>query len=253
MSRVFDTFLKNVPLPTFHGRNNENVRDWVTEIDEYFDALGAQPAQRVLGAKLLLRDNARRWAAKIPEAAEGVDVWTNFKNRILTRFESPNAKFFARSQLYALKQNSSVTNYIAKFENLRAILDDLADAEAIQCFLNGLKPRLQEHFAGNPSLRNDLSMIMQVAESLDNVHHNTQHAFVTRPIEAPAPEKDPNAMELDAMTKHRQSQPGQESSREAQKKQDLKNRTCFKCHSPGHQYRSCPENPKNQSGKVVSQ
>src|SRR3546814_6883210 len=44
-------------------------------------------------------------------------------------------------------------SYIAEFEKCRALLEDLSEPEAIQLFLNGLKPKLQEHFAGNPSLR----------------------------------------------------------------------------------------------------
>ena len=54
MSRVFDNFLKNVPLSVFRGRQNENAQDWLSEISEYFDLVHATSQQRTQGAKLLL-------------------------------------------------------------------------------------------------------------------------------------------------------------------------------------------------------
>ncbi|KAF9350394.1 hypothetical protein BGX26_011416, partial [Mortierella sp. AD094] len=56
------SILKNVPLSTFHGRPNDNVQDWLSEIEEYFDIGNVSAEQRHKGARLLLRDNARRCA-----------------------------------------------------------------------------------------------------------------------------------------------------------------------------------------------
>ncbi|KAF9346073.1 hypothetical protein BGX26_002444 [Mortierella sp. AD094] len=136
--RVFDDFLKNIPLSTFCGRPDEVVQDRLSEIDEYFDLVNMTPAQRL---------------SPIP------------------------SKCFARSKIYELKQRSSVTKYISEFENLRLRIDDLGEAEAMQAFLNGSRPKLQENFAGNPSLRVNLAMIMQIAESLDSIHHRNQVNF----------------------------------------------------------------------------
>lgn len=251
MSRIIDAFLKNVPLSTFRGKPSESAQDWLSEIDEYFDFVNATPAQRVQGARLLLRDNARRWLKNFTPGEDPTTNWNLFKQALLARFDSPNSKYFARSKLYELKQRGSVTKYISEFEDLRSKIDDLGQAEAIQAFLNGLKPKLQEHFAGNPLLRTDLSMIMQIAESLDNVQHRHHVPILQMPQTQRTPVyKDPNAMEIDAIS--RQKPVGKNINAMSQKQIDMTNRTCFYCHQPNHQARQCPNKAKSQSGKAQS-
>ncbi|KAG0195193.1 hypothetical protein BGX31_006606, partial [Mortierella sp. GBA43] len=49
---------------------------------------------------------------------------------MLSRFQSPNTKMFARTRIHQLKQRASVTKYIELFENLQAKIDDFTEAEA---------------------------------------------------------------------------------------------------------------------------
>jgi hypothetical protein len=93
----------------------------------------------------------------------------------------------------------------------------------------------------------DLGTVMAIAERIDNVQYRilrNSHSFQSRnefKSSSSHSESFPQPMELDAMF-------GQDD--EKQKKLDLKNRTCFLCHSTGHQIRNCPKNPK--SGKALS-
>jgi hypothetical protein len=251
MSKILDSFLKHVSLPSFHGNTTENVNDWLSEVNEYFDVLNTQSNQRVQVARLLLRDNARRWVRTLPACSPTVDIWEYFQSSIKSRFQSPNMKFHARTKLYELKQRGSVTKYIATFEDLRSKIDDLGEPEAIQTFLNGLKPKLQEHFAGNPSLRQNLQTIMQIAESLDNIqYHNRAHFPQPRFVPTTTQESFPQPMELDAINAQDHHK---KPATVKQKQIDLANRTCFYCHQPNHQARQCPNRSKNQPGKDKSQ
>ncbi|KAF9545364.1 hypothetical protein EC957_011011 [Mortierella hygrophila] len=143
MAKVFEnTSFKNVPLSTFSGYPNENVQAWLSELDEYLGAVNANSAQKVTAAHLLMRDNARQWLKLCPAAPENTDPWEYFK------------KF---------------TKYIAEFQDLCSQIDDITEPEALHTFLMGLEPAIQAHFTRNPTLRQDLNTVMQVAESLDNV------------------------------------------------------------------------------------
>ncbi|KAF9079302.1 hypothetical protein BGX23_004438, partial [Mortierella sp. AD031] len=159
-----------------------------------------------------MRDNARRWLKLCPDPPAEADPWEFFKTCVRNRFESPNLKYFTRARLYGLKQRTSVTKYIATFQDLCSQIDEITEPEALQAFLMGLKPSLQIHFAGNPTLRENLSTVMQVAESLDNVQYNSRnkqpflwpHPAQEVSSESSSdsnPESFPEPMELDTMSR----------------------------------------------------
>ena len=241
-SPAFQAFLRTCAPSKFSAKTNEDAHDWLFKVDRYFELMKLTSADRVLAAKLLLDGLPAKWAVHLPTAPKGQDPWQHFCNLLLQRFQSSNSKLFARQKLYSLKQDKSVTKYNYQFETLRAVLDDFSEAEARHCYFMGLKPKIREHFAGNPALRTDLSSMMAIAESLDNEQfHNSMNFRSTSFRTYSRSESFPQPMELDAMS-------GQND--EKQRKLDLKNRTCFLCHSTGHQIRNCPQNPK--SGKASS-
>ncbi|KAF9343569.1 hypothetical protein BGX34_006605 [Mortierella sp. NVP85] len=160
-------FLRNVKPKAFYGQPTEDPEIWLRELNELFDLMGVPAGNRP--------QPSQTWARTLPAVDELEDPWDDFQESLLRRFRSPNIEFFARTRLYELKQRTSVTNYITQFENLRAKLNDFGTAEALQVFLQGLKPELQKHFAGNPDLRNNLEQVMQIAESLDSVNHRNRY------------------------------------------------------------------------------
>ncbi|KAG0197220.1 hypothetical protein BGX33_000840, partial [Mortierella sp. NVP41] len=64
----------------------------------------------------------------------------------------------------------------------------------------GLKPKIREHFAGNPNLRTDLSTMMNIAECLDNEQFHNATEFQPSTVKPHLhSESFPQPMDLDAM------------------------------------------------------
>ncbi|KAF9079064.1 hypothetical protein BGX23_005178 [Mortierella sp. AD031] len=84
--------------------------------------------------------------------------------------------------------------------------------------------------------------MMNIAECLDNEQFHNATEFQPSTVKPHLhSESFPQPMDLDAMIG---------STKAKQNQLDLKNRTYFKCHTPGHQSRQCPQN--SQSGNAES-
>ncbi|KAF9914356.1 hypothetical protein FBU30_002619, partial [Linnemannia zychae] len=167
-SPALQSFLRAVAPSKFSAKTNEDVHDWLIKVNRYFDILKLTLKDHVLTATMLLDGLAAKWALNLPPP-------------------SPTSR--------------SVTKYNFQFDTIRATLDDLSEAEAIHYYFMGLKPKIHEHFAGNPTLRADLSIMMNIAESLDNeqFHNNIQsHPYGNK--SHPHQESFPQPMDLDVMS-----------------------------------------------------
>ncbi|KAF9149315.1 hypothetical protein BGX21_010544 [Mortierella sp. AD011] len=248
---AIDTFLETIlSCSKFHGRPNEDVCLWIGELEEVFAILSTPSTLRVQGARLLLRDNARIWVKDYVNPTENTDAWLHFKTSLIKRFDSP-----AQVRLWQLKQLGSVTKYITEFEILHAKIDDINEGEAVQAFLNGLKPKLRGNFASHLIHSQNLSTIKRIAKSIDNMQYRSGNVFnMPTPFshQQQSPVPDPMATEIDAMDIQRRPRPYRPRDL---KQINLVNCACFHCHKPGHQVRqfqprrsSLPSNTFGVSG-----
>ncbi|KAF9112527.1 hypothetical protein BGW39_004029 [Mortierella sp. 14UC] len=254
VSTGFQYITRDYKPEKFNAKPNENAREWLLLADQYFNAMKLTSQERVTAASLMMGGLARKWSLTVTAAPENKDPWEHFGTRFVQRFGSNNNQLFAKQKLHQLKQLGSVTKYNLQFETLRLQVDNLPESQALDYYLMGLKPKLQEHFASITDMPTDLSTVMAIAERIDNVQYRISrnpHNFQSKtefkssnPHASSHAESFPQPMELDAMS----GSNGQDD--EKQRKLDLKNRTCFRCHSPSHQIRDCPKNPK--SGKALS-
>lgn len=253
MARIPDAVLKAIKPELFHGRESEDVDRWLKQLDDYFQVANVSDASaRTCAARLLLRDVAADWAQlNLPLLLDESLLWETFKAKLSGRFENVNAAEIAREKIYDLKQKTDVSRYIREFEKLHTQARNLTDAEAMTCFLRGLKPQIRLHFAGNPTLATTLSNVQHIAESYDRVQFRFRNVLPTTFHKPAYDPMAPGPMDLDAM--QMQGSNSRFLSSVQQKQKDLQLRTCFYCHKPGHQAKSCPEKSSSNSGRPKSE
>ena len=254
VSTGFQYITRDYKPDKFLAKPGENAREWLLLVDQYFNAMKLTSEERVAAASMMMGGLARKWSLTVPAPPENKDPWEHFGTRFVQRFGSNNNQLFAKQKLHQLNQLGSVTKYNLQFETLRLQIDDLPESQALDYYLMGLKPKFQKHFASITDMSTDLHTVIAIAERIDNVQYRTfrnLHNFQSKnefklssPRSSSYSESFPQPMELDAIS----GSNGQNN--EKQRKLDLKNRTCFIYHLPGHQSRDCPKNPK--SGKALS-
>ncbi|KAG0043505.1 hypothetical protein BGZ83_011327 [Gryganskiella cystojenkinii] len=177
--------LQNVKPSTSSGLPTEDVEDRLDEINELYDVYQIPDQGRCADSNMLLRGNARKWYRRLQPVIDPDLRSTQFQEQIKIRFGSSNSKIFARQNIYKLEQKGSA------YQNLQSKIDDFSKSEAIQVCIQGLKPKIQEHFAGNLSPRETLSELMKIAESLNSVLHNNKTVAFTQKSYQPKAVKIP--------------------------------------------------------------
>lgn len=252
--RVPDAVLKAIKPDLFHGRETEDVDRWLMQLDDYFQVANvSDPIARTCAARLLLRDVAADWAQlNLPLLLDESLLWETFKIKLSGRFENVNAAEIAREKIYDLKQKASVSRYIREFEKLHTQACNIMDAEAMTCFLRGLKPQIRLHFAGNPTLVTSLSSVQHIAESYDRIQFQFRNIISPTTFHKPAYDPmAPGPMELDATQIQGSNSRFQHFT--PQQRKDFLLRVCFYCHKPGHQAKNCPQKPLSSSDHPKSE
>ena len=105
----------------FHGNQDENVRRWLFQVEQYFAAVGLTDNHRkVTMAATLLRGKAQiLWESVVTTMAgqgigEDACPWSNFKTGLEQHFRPVNFEDKARSRLARLIQRTSVSDYSAR-------------------------------------------------------------------------------------------------------------------------------------------
>lgn len=79
-------------------------------------------------------------------ATDQLTTWDAFSARLELRF-SPSTFINHKAQLFKLKQNTTVVNYLSKFECLSIRVTELSSDSLLQCFLSGLRDDIQRELS----------------------------------------------------------------------------------------------------------
>lgn len=224
----------------FFGTDDaKRVRQWIFQVENYFNVMNEPEARRVPYATTLLRKNALLWWQSLrPE--ERPAAWDDFTRVLIEYFQPISATLVARDTLARLYQKSSVKQYVEEFKAQVLNIPDITDAEKLDRFRRGLKKEVQLHvaFANPPTF----DQAVTVAEQIDEVLYSHRR-YVPKPPYTPRPgNPNPNRavpMEIGAI------QPGNDDNKykklTPEEKAEL-NRIngCYYCRKPGHRALECP-------------
>jgi hypothetical protein len=84
----------------------------------------------------------------VEQAARGylpeIETWDDFKKELTSRFQAVNAVRAARDRLANIRREKTVRGYVEAFQNLVMQIPDITNAEALDRFVRGLKPRTKQ-------------------------------------------------------------------------------------------------------------
>lgn len=235
------------PKPDYYdGRTDAVVLNrWINQVDDYlafyqYSELSEEPAKI---ASFYLSSHARTWWSAMPEDQKAYLTWSAFKDLLKARFYPIDHERQVLSRLEKLKQRGPVSRYIESFESLRAQLT-IGEHTEMRYFINGLRADLKvkavEFLLDNPN--GQLSALYQRMTAIGEVLWESRITM-----------KDPNAMDLSALSRQPSSRkPVKPSPRtKAPNRRDKSHITCFNCNQRGHYRNECPEPPKVSSVNAV--
>lgn len=175
----------NKPHPAkpakFCGKGDSpDVASWLFGMSIFFRASGTSmsddPSQ-VAYAASSLEGPAMQWWRSVDQAASRIggkpapSTWHEFAAALTQRFQAVNAERVARDKLLALRQDGSVSQFIAQFQQLLLYCPDLSPEEQLHRFINGLKPQTMREL----SMREppDLEAAISMAERFSAIASRT--------------------------------------------------------------------------------
>lgn len=145
-------------------------------LQDYFEiASDTPPTDQVLFASAYLKGTAETWFAATPR--DSIPNFSTFKAALILRFRSSDSVHEAKVQLTTMRQNTSARAFLASFQAVCLLIDDLRDSDKIFFFRQGLKPELNLLLATHPTVVSPSATFCEVsnlAVTLDALWFKTQ-------------------------------------------------------------------------------
>ena len=178
-----------------YGKNDMNVDSWLFEMTQYLDTCGVADRDRTNVARTYLKNTALQWwvTQNQPPNSSRLSTWPAFATAIRLRFQPVAASRAARTQLRSFSQDKlSLADYVSKFYALLNLIPDMAEADQIDYFINGLRTGLQKDvLIQDPPTLQDAMIKAQKIDSLLQTHKINYKPFSSSPSPSSAFEFHP--------------------------------------------------------------
>lgn len=134
--------LRTTPPDKYDPAGKTPVAEWLFKMNLWFDATRVHHQDKVTQAVLLLEGHALTWWMMLTRERRQPTYWFQFERQIGEQFTSFNDSLVARDKLYSTKQETSVSEYVGRFNKICLSIKDLAKSEAFYRFKKGLKQEI---------------------------------------------------------------------------------------------------------------
>ena len=135
-------FNPKIEFPVFEGID---PRGWIKKCTRYFGLCRIHEHQKVDLASLYLRGAAETWFVSYIRGRRGV-TWEEFVMDVCVRFRD-NLDSKVVEEFNRLQQTGTLDEYLAKFEELKALIlirnPNMPDTYLLESFIGGLKPAIK--------------------------------------------------------------------------------------------------------------
>ena len=143
-NRMQSLLKPNAPA-SFSGNLGGNPDQWLREVERYLRVVGADQSKWVPFACTFLKAGASTWFNNLEQQhPQQVQNWNFFTQQFRSRFSPFEAARIARASLRTLQQRGRVSSYIEAFLKQVELIPDMAVADQLDAFINGLHPRLAD-------------------------------------------------------------------------------------------------------------
>ena len=199
---------------------------------------------------MALRGAAKTWYHSVRSDTlsepERLTTWESFKAALVEQFSPVDPIKVARDQLADLQQETSVREYTSRFRHLCTIITNISEAEKLDRYVRGLKPRTRREVELREPPVRTFAAASKIAERVDSnlgrIFPGTQQSIV--PANGPVP------MELGMMARHTSDDDDYSSQTEPHGRLTTEEREhrkahglCFYCGSDKHLRQGCDVRP----------
>ena len=135
---------KILKIPEFDGneRSVEAVDYWIHRIEQYAICSGISDTAKLQIAVTQLGRSGNLWWRSL--GTEAPTTWSDFVSRLKRQYYPANHLQASRDAFFNCKQTKGVGEYVDRFRRIALGVPELTRFEAIDKFVRGLKPRVQQ-------------------------------------------------------------------------------------------------------------